>query len=60
MGIKTLSVDIGQIDGDNMQNVGLEQTRSKSLKAKILEVIWDGERSEEERRLVQRLDIFVL
>lgn len=60
MGIKTLSVDIGQIDGDNMQNVGLEQTRSKSLKAKILEVICDGERSEEERRLVQRLDIFVL
>ncbi|TVY56655.1 Pantothenate transporter liz1 [Lachnellula cervina] len=60
MGIKTLSVDMGQIDGDNMQNVGLEQTRSKSLKAKILEVIWDGERSEEERRLVQRLDIFVL
>jgi len=60
MGNETVSVDVNQRDVENTQSVGLEQTQNKSLKTKILEVIWDGERSEEERRLVQRLGIFVL
>ena len=35
-------------------------TKPTSRWQKIQEVIWDGPRSEEERKLVQRLDLFFL
>ncbi|KAH8600113.1 retrograde regulation protein 2 [Bisporella sp. PMI_857] len=43
---------------DNYQQDG--SVKSKSKWVKIQEVIWDGERTEEERKLVQRLDLFLL
>lgn len=40
--------------GDNDTSV------KRSRWTKIREVIWDGERSPEERKLVQRLDLFIM
>lgn len=60
MGIEDINVDVKGVPLNNEISSVAEPTRPKSLKAKILEVIWDGERSEEERKLVQRLDIFIL
>lgn len=33
---------------------------TKSTWVKLQEVIWDGERSEEERKLVQKLDLYLM
>jgi hypothetical protein len=33
---------------------------SKSGWVRIQEIVWDGERSEEERKLVQKLDLFLM
>jgi hypothetical protein len=48
---------------DEVQSQSLTEGHAakKSAWAKFLEIIWDsGDRTAEERRLVQRLDIYVL
>lgn len=56
---------VDAIEGGDAQQQQQQQDHqdargTKSLKTKILEVVWDGERSEDERKLVQRLDIFLM
>lgn len=37
-----------------------QHQESKSKWARFQEIIWDGEREPEERRLVQKLDIYLM
>jgi hypothetical protein len=60
MDIKTADVETKQLDSGSDSNIDGAETQKKSLKIRILEVIWDGERSPEERKLVQRLDLFLM
>ncbi|EXJ88057.1 hypothetical protein A1O1_04984 [Capronia coronata CBS 617.96] len=48
-------------DSDAMMEAAAEATEKKRSKwLTVREAIWDGERSEEERKLVQRLDLHVM
>ena len=48
---------------DDLNEESSVETRNQAQRgkwARIQEIIWDGPRPEEERKLVQRLDIFLL
>jgi ACS family pantothenate transporter-like MFS transporter len=51
VGVQPLDIEV---------NYAGQETAKKSRWARIQEIVWDGERSAEERKLVQRLDIFIL
>lgn len=40
--------------------VPIRDTTKRTGWARVREVIWDGEKPEEERKLIQRLDMFIL
>lgn len=56
MGSDTMKVDVSPVDEVLYATSTLPKTRWQ----KIQEVIWDGPRSKEERRLIQRLDLFIM
>jgi hypothetical protein len=53
-----VSSDIGSTRNDRTIEAASERTRSNW--EKIQEIIWDGKRAPEEKKLIQRLDIFIM
>jgi hypothetical protein len=53
-----LTTDVKAIDISEVHDDAAAPRKSQWLK--IREIVWDGERSPEERKLVQRLDLFIL
>jgi hypothetical protein len=53
-----VSFDVGGTRNDTTIEAASERTRSNW--EKIQEIIWDGKRAPEEKRLIQRLDIFIM
>jgi ACS family pantothenate transporter-like MFS transporter len=50
--------EVATVDEDYDLDARIKSPKSKW--AKIQEIIWDGPRPEEEKRLVQRLDLFLM
>jgi ACS family pantothenate transporter-like MFS transporter len=52
------------VSGSDIMNeddsLDMRDQHRRSKWARIQEIIWDGRRSEAEKRLVQRLDIFLM
>jgi hypothetical protein len=53
-----MSSDVGGTRIDTTIEAASERTRSNW--EKIQEIIWDGKKAPEEKRLIQRLDIFIM
>ncbi|KAF8859964.1 retrograde regulation protein 2 [Acephala macrosclerotiorum] len=58
MGIQAETTDVITAVADDAGDNHISVKKSRWIK--IREIIWDGERSPEERKLVQRLDLFIM